>query len=337
MREAVTEERRDAVAGAAPRPPCRRRRTSSKPGTAGESAEHIGAARISGRPARCGAARDHRSHPPRPRRRADPLSRFHVPASRSGQLPWRSQAAWLYSQMLRWDHIPYSAADAATAAAVFRPDIYRAALAGSGAPLPAPVRSSKAASASPSAPGRYRAGSSLAATAFSMGAPSIPTIFRDILLILLNVSGVPEFMLHLRNNRLRDTPRDQAVLDVTRQGCRGSIKRLRLQRRGRSARQVGSLFPALQQAMKPSGCARVAAVLAAFFFARRTRGRTMTTVCRLARSAAANRISGQAGTGRRWSPRSSISTSPSWCWVILGPLAPAISDRPGPRPRRRRG
>lgn len=54
----------------------------------------------------------------------------------AANFPWRSQAAWLYSQMLRWDRIDYSAADAATAAAVFRPDIYRAALAGSGAPLP---------------------------------------------------------------------------------------------------------------------------------------------------------------------------------------------------------
>jgi NitT/TauT family transport system ATP-binding protein len=54
----------------------------------------------------------------------------------AANFPWRSQAAWLYSQMLRWDRIDYSAADAATATAVFRPDIYRAALAGSGAPLP---------------------------------------------------------------------------------------------------------------------------------------------------------------------------------------------------------
>lgn len=54
----------------------------------------------------------------------------------AANFPWRSQAAWLYSQMLRWDATAYAAADAATAAAVFRPDIYRAALAGSGAPLP---------------------------------------------------------------------------------------------------------------------------------------------------------------------------------------------------------
>ena len=54
----------------------------------------------------------------------------------AANFPWRSQAAWLYSQMIRWDSNPFSEADAATASAVFRPDIYRAALAGTGAPLP---------------------------------------------------------------------------------------------------------------------------------------------------------------------------------------------------------
>jgi NitT/TauT family transport system ATP-binding protein len=50
--------------------------------------------------------------------------------------PWVSQAAWLYSQMVRWDGIAYSDEDAAKARAVFRPEIYRASLAGTGAPLP---------------------------------------------------------------------------------------------------------------------------------------------------------------------------------------------------------
>lgn len=54
----------------------------------------------------------------------------------AANFPWRSQAAWLYSQMNRWDGIAYSDADAATAAEVFRPDLYREALSGSGAPLP---------------------------------------------------------------------------------------------------------------------------------------------------------------------------------------------------------
>ena len=54
----------------------------------------------------------------------------------AANFPWRSQAAWLYAQMTRWDGVAYADADAATAAEVFRPDLYREALAGSGAPLP---------------------------------------------------------------------------------------------------------------------------------------------------------------------------------------------------------
>lgn len=54
----------------------------------------------------------------------------------AANFPWRSQAAWLYAQMTRWDGVAYSDADAATATHVFRPDLYREALAGSGAPLP---------------------------------------------------------------------------------------------------------------------------------------------------------------------------------------------------------
>ena len=54
----------------------------------------------------------------------------------AANFPWRSQAAWLYAQMTRWDGRGYDASHAATAAGTFRPDLYRAALAGSGAPLP---------------------------------------------------------------------------------------------------------------------------------------------------------------------------------------------------------
>lgn len=54
----------------------------------------------------------------------------------AANFPWRSQAAWLYAQMTRWDGIAYSDAGAATAAEVFRPDLYREALSGSDAPLP---------------------------------------------------------------------------------------------------------------------------------------------------------------------------------------------------------
>ena len=54
----------------------------------------------------------------------------------AANFPWRSQAAWLYTQMIRWEGQPFDAAEAAAAMATFRPDLYRAALAGSGAVLP---------------------------------------------------------------------------------------------------------------------------------------------------------------------------------------------------------
>ena len=54
----------------------------------------------------------------------------------AANFPWRSQAAWLYSQMVRWDDMAFDKIAATSASNVFRPDVYRAALAGSGAPLP---------------------------------------------------------------------------------------------------------------------------------------------------------------------------------------------------------
>jgi NitT/TauT family transport system ATP-binding protein len=54
----------------------------------------------------------------------------------AANFPWVSQAEWLYSQMVRWDGMPFDPADAVKAARVFRPDVYRAALIGTGEPLP---------------------------------------------------------------------------------------------------------------------------------------------------------------------------------------------------------
>lgn len=54
----------------------------------------------------------------------------------AANFPWVSQAAWLYAQMMRWEGAGYDAAAAAKAMGVFRPDVYRAALAGRDAPLP---------------------------------------------------------------------------------------------------------------------------------------------------------------------------------------------------------
>jgi NitT/TauT family transport system ATP-binding protein len=54
----------------------------------------------------------------------------------AANFPWVSQAEWLYSQMVRWDGLAYDSADAAKAARVFRPDVYRSALLGTTDPLP---------------------------------------------------------------------------------------------------------------------------------------------------------------------------------------------------------
>ncbi|MET4898591.1 CmpA/NrtA family ABC transporter substrate-binding protein [Sphingomonadaceae bacterium jetA1] len=71
----------------------------------------------------------------------------------AANFPWRSQAAWLYAQMTRWDGRPYDSGAAATAAATFRPDLYRAALAGSGAVLPGASSKLEGALAEPIAAG----------------------------------------------------------------------------------------------------------------------------------------------------------------------------------------
>ena len=54
----------------------------------------------------------------------------------AANFPWVSQAEWLYTQMVRWEAPGFDPADAARAARVFRPDLYRSALLGSDEPLP---------------------------------------------------------------------------------------------------------------------------------------------------------------------------------------------------------
>lgn len=54
----------------------------------------------------------------------------------AANFPWRSQAAWLYTQLIRWEGGAFDADEAARAQDVFRPDVYRSALSGGRAPLP---------------------------------------------------------------------------------------------------------------------------------------------------------------------------------------------------------
>ena len=50
--------------------------------------------------------------------------------------PWVSQALWLYSQMVRWDHAALDAEGLEAVRQVFQPQIYRRALIDAGTPLP---------------------------------------------------------------------------------------------------------------------------------------------------------------------------------------------------------
>jgi NitT/TauT family transport system ATP-binding protein len=54
----------------------------------------------------------------------------------AANFPWVSQAEWLYTQMVRWDGVPFDPREAVKATRVFRPDVYRSALAGTGDLLP---------------------------------------------------------------------------------------------------------------------------------------------------------------------------------------------------------
>lgn len=54
----------------------------------------------------------------------------------AANFPWRSQAMWLYSQMVRWGHAPGTEEGFAAAANVFRPDVYRSSFEGTDAVLP---------------------------------------------------------------------------------------------------------------------------------------------------------------------------------------------------------
>jgi NitT/TauT family transport system ATP-binding protein len=62
---------------------------------------------------------------------------FYVPADRTATFPWVSHALWFYSQMVRWRQTELSPESVAAAASTYRPDLYRAALSGVEADIPA--------------------------------------------------------------------------------------------------------------------------------------------------------------------------------------------------------
>ena len=70
--------------------------------------------------------------------------------------PWRSQALWIYSQLVRWGMVKASPETERLSADVFRSDIYRRALAGSGLPMPGASMKLEGSLGSPLAVGSHR-------------------------------------------------------------------------------------------------------------------------------------------------------------------------------------
>jgi NitT/TauT family transport system ATP-binding protein len=62
---------------------------------------------------------------------------FFVPHEHDATFPWSSHALWFYSQMVRWGDVTHSEDHARLAAASYRPDLYRKALAPLGVIVPA--------------------------------------------------------------------------------------------------------------------------------------------------------------------------------------------------------
>ena len=95
--------------------------------------------------------------------------------------PWRSQALWIYSQLVRWKMVEHTAENAAKAAAMFRPDIFRRALAHSDVPLPGASMKVEGAVASPLAVGSKRGELTLGPDSFFDGRMFDPERIEDFL------------------------------------------------------------------------------------------------------------------------------------------------------------
>jgi two-component system, oxyanion-binding sensor len=87
----------------------------------------------------------------------------------AANFPWVSQAEWLYTQLVRWDRIPFSLADAEAAARVFRPDVYRSALVGTGDLLPGASSKVEGSLAKPTAVTAQQGAMTLATNSFFDG------------------------------------------------------------------------------------------------------------------------------------------------------------------------
>ncbi len=81
---------------------------------------------------------------------------FMLFAREATPFPWRSQALWIYSQFVRWGMVDHTAENTAKAGRVFRPDIFRRALADRDMPMPGASMKLEGAVGSPLAVGSRR-------------------------------------------------------------------------------------------------------------------------------------------------------------------------------------
>ena len=98
--------------------------------------------------------------------------------------PWRSQALWIYSQLVRWGMVEADPATERRAADVFRPDIYRRALGGAGLPMPGASSKLEGALAAPLGVGAHQGALTLGPDRFFDGAVFDPDDLRGYLAAL---------------------------------------------------------------------------------------------------------------------------------------------------------
>ena len=98
-----------------------------------------------------------------------PVADFFIPQAKAANFPWASHALWFYSQMVRWGHVKHTADNARLAAASYRPDLYRAALAPLGVAVPAASSKVEGAFPDPTAVGSVRGPLSLGPDGFFDG------------------------------------------------------------------------------------------------------------------------------------------------------------------------
>ncbi|MDB5736452.1 MAG: nitrate transporter [Sphingomonas bacterium] len=98
--------------------------------------------------------------------------------------PWRSQALWIYSQFVRWGFVKGSPETERQAADVFRSDIYRRALAGTGLPMPGASMKVEGAIGAPLGVGAHSGALTLGADRFFDGGVFDPSDVAGYLALL---------------------------------------------------------------------------------------------------------------------------------------------------------